>query len=207
MTTRDITATNQTATLERVVRPVIYGRFAFSSGVKRFHTQIGPRTAVHPVFGSESYIGVGDFGGITVDVVESVSNAAEAIKVSLSAINSGLVSDALTDDYHGRDVDFLVGFDDANGDLVDDPVELWSGYMDTVEIALSERTAEMTLTAESRALIGRRASDLRFTDEQLQHDFTGDLAGEYIFRMPDLVLAFGGDNQRAQSGPGRGYAF
>ena len=35
------------------------------------------------------------------------------------------------------------------------------------------------------------ASDLRFTDEDLQVEFSGDLMGEYIYRMADLKLYWG----------------
>jgi hypothetical protein len=93
----------------------------------------------------------------------------------------------------------MFGFDDENGDLIDDPVILWSGYMDKVDITLGDATGEMTLTCESRATIGQGASDLRFSDEDLQAAVAGDLGGEYIFRMSDLILSWGGDTLQ-QSG-------
>lgn len=194
MSTRDISASNITAVKASVIRPLLFCRLDFASAVKRFHTEIGPRTAVHPVHGSESYTGIGDFGGMTSDVTESVTNAAQPIKLSLTGIKSSLISDVFTDDYHMRDIELMLGFDDVDGDLIDDPVIVWSGFMDNVDIVLNEGRADLTLNCESRAIKLQGNSDLRFTDEQLQSDYTGDLAGEYIFRMMDLQLKWGGEN-------------
>jgi len=192
MSIRDISTLNQAAINAKVVRPILFGRFAFASGVKRMHTEIGPRTAVHPVYGSELYFGIGDFGGITANISESLGSTANPLRLGLSGINATLVSDALTDDYHGRDAELMFGFDDENGDLLDDPVILWSGYMDKVDISFSQGKAEMTLTCESRATVLQGFSDIRFTDEQLQYDYPGDVAGEYIYRMLDMQLKWGG---------------
>ena len=158
---------------------------------------------MHPIHGSESYTGLGDFGGITSDVTESVSSAAQPLKIGLSGVNATLISDVLsTDDYHRREIELMFGFDDAAGDLITDPVILYGGYMDKAEIILGAGRADISLTCESRASILRGNSDLRFTDEQLQADYTGDLAGEYIFRMLDLVLKIG--DKIAQAGGGGG---
>lgn len=203
---RIISGLNEGALNARVVRPIMFLRADFLAGVKRFHTEIGPRDAVHPVFGSETYLGLGDFGGITSNIVESISQAPQSIQFSLTGVKSTLIATALTDDYHRRDIDALFGFDDENGDLIDDPVIVWSGFMDKIDISLGKETGSMTLTCESRATIGQQSSDLRFTDEDLQAAVTGDLGGEYIFRMGDLVLSWGGDSIQ-QSGLGSGSAF
>jgi hypothetical protein len=203
---RNISALNEGALNARVVRPIMFLRLDFFTGVQRYHTEIGPRDAVHPIFGNETYVGIGDFGGISSNITESISQAPQAIKFSLTGVKSSFISDAFTDDYHRRDIDAMFGFDDENGDLIDDPVIVWSGYMDKVDITLGDQTGEMTLTCESRATVGQQSSDLRFSDEDLQAAVTGDLAGEYIFRMGDLQLTWGGDHIQSGLG-GTGGAF
>jgi len=203
---RNISALNEGALNASVERPIMFLRLDFFTGVQRYHTEIGPRDAVHPIFGNETYTGIGDFGGITSNITESISQAPQAIKFSLTGVKSRLISDAFTDDYHRRDAEAMFGFDDENGDLIDDPVILWSGYMDKVDITLGDQTGEMTLTCESRATIGQESSDLRFSDEDLQAAVTGDLGGEYIFRMGDLQLSWGGDQIQSGLG-GTGGAF
>ena len=203
---RNISALNETALNARVVRPIMFLRLDFLSAVQLFHTEIGPRDAVHPIFGSETYTGVGDFGGITSNIVESISQAPQGVKFSITGVKSSLIQTALTDDYHRRNADALFGFDDENGVLIDDPVIVWSGFMDKFDIVLGKDKGQMTLTCESRGTIGKQSSDLRFSDEDLQAAVAGDLGGEYIFRMGDLVLTWGGDSIQ-QSGLGGGSAF
>ncbi len=188
---RSITTLNQNAVLGKIVRPIMFARMSFSSGVPRMHTEIGPRTAIHPIFGSESYLGIGDFGGIAGDIKESISGAAEPIKLAITGVKSSFIDIALDDDYYRRDIELMFGFDDENGELLDDPVILWSGFMDKVNINLGQGLGALALTCESRATNLKGASDLRFTDEDLQAAFTGDLGGEYIFRMADLQIKWG----------------
>lgn len=197
---RDITSLNQDAILSQIVRPIMFARMDFSSGVRRLHTEIGPRTATHPIFGAEEYIGIGDFGGMTSDIKESISTAPESVSIAISGVSSVFVDIALEDDYYRRDIELMFGFDDEDGVLLDDPVIVYSGFMDTAAISVGKGTAELTLTCESRATNLASASDLRFSDEDLQAAVNGDLAGEYIFRMSDLVLNWGGDTVTQLSG-------
>jgi len=205
MSIRDISAANIAAIKSAVVRPIIFVRLDFDTGVQRFHTEIGPRTATHPVYGSETYTGLGDFGGITGEVTESIGNAPQAVRIALSGINGTLISESLAEDYHRRDVDIMLGLDNASGQLVGDPVVLWGGYMDKPGFTFEQGKADLIMTCESKATLLQDRPDVRFTDEQLQSDYTGDLAAEYVFRMQDLVLEWGGgDGNSSRSRTGWG---
>lgn len=201
--TRTISTANVNAMAAGTVRPILFCRLAFASGAVRVHTEIGPRVATHPIYGSETYNGVGDFGGISGNFVESISNAQEGIRLALSGVSSTFITAALNaSEYHHRDVDMMFGFDDENGDLVDDPVVLTTYYMDKCTITLGKGKADIVLQCESRASILQQASDLRFTDEQLQSDYSGDLGGEYIYRMLDIQLPWG--DGKVSTGTGSG---
>ena len=189
---RTITALNETAFLGKVVKVVLFVRLDFLSGVQRYHTEIGPKTAVHPTHGSESYIGVGDFGGISSEVIESISGSPKSLSISLTGVKSSFISDALTDDYYRRDADVLIGLEDGAGAAIDDPEILFSGFMDKVDIALAEHIGQMTLMCESRGTNLLRTPDNRFTDEDKQIEVSGDLGAEYVYRMADLQLSWGG---------------
>ncbi len=191
---RTISATNETATLQSVVKAVLFARLDFASGVQRFHTEIGPKTAVHPIFGSEVYTGIGDFGGISSEAKESVSGAPAKLSLSLTGVDSSLISTTLTDDYFRREADVMLGIeaDDGSGDLVDDPVILFSGYMDNVIIVFQQYGGQMTLNLESRGTNLLRSSDHRFTDEDKQAQSNGDLIAEYVYRMLDVSFVWGG---------------
>lgn len=189
---RDISATNETGWLAENTTPIMFVRLAFASGVKRYHTEVGDLTATTE-YGAEVYEGIGDFGGLSSDIVESVSTAAQAVQITLSATKSALVNTALTDDYFRRDIDMYIALRNAAGALIDDPESLFSGYMDKVDIALDDKTAIMTMNCESRGTNFNQSSDQRFTDEDKQAETTGDLIAEYVYRMQDLSFIWGGN--------------
>ncbi len=188
---RQISTPNETGVLGAVVKPVVYARLDFSSGIQRFHTEIGPKTAVHPTFGSESYTGIGDFGGLSSEIKEATSGAPANLTLTLTGVDASLVNNALVDDYFRRDAEIMLGLEDGDGVPLDDPEILFSGYMDKLDIVLSQGFGQMTLNLESRGTNLLAPSDHRFTDEDKQAEVTGDLMGEYIYRMADLQLRWG----------------
>ncbi len=195
---RSINATNESELLKKLVKLVYFARLDFSSGVQRVHTEIGPITATHPVHGSEVYTGIGDFGGIDGEVVESVTGAPQALKLSLTGIKSSWINRSLTDDYYRRDAEIMLGLEDESGSLVANPEILFSGFMDKVDVVLSEGMGAMSLICESRGTNLQRAPDNRFTDEDKQAEMLGltspettDLLAEYVYRMADLKLFWG----------------
>jgi hypothetical protein len=188
---RTISATNEAGFNAADVKIVVFARLDFAGGVQRFHTEIGPKTATHPIYGAEVYTGLGDFGGIASDVKEATSGAPIGITLALTGVDSGLINTFLTDDYFRRDAEIMFGIEDTQGDLIDDPEIMFSGFMDKVDIVFTPGGGLATMQLESRGTNLLTASDLRFTDEELQIEFSGDLLGEYIYRMADLKLRWG----------------
>ncbi len=197
---RTLTTLNENATLAQVVKWVLYLRLDFASGVKRYHTEIGPETVTHPVYGAETYTGIGDFGGLVSDITESVDGNPERLQLGLTGVKSSLITDVLTDDYVDREIELMIEWRDTDDEAVDDPTILFSGYMDNVDIVLGPQLGMMTLSAESRGSLFLSASDLRFTDEDKQAESSGDLFSEYLYRMSDLVLKWGSRNVGAGGG-------
>ncbi len=109
----------------------------------------------------------------------------------------------ITDDYYRRDFELMIGLLDATGTLLANPEILFSGFMDKADLVLTDAAGKIQLVCESRATNLQRASDLRFTDEDLQVEFSGDLMGEYIYRMLDLKL-YWGDREVGGWSTGRG---
>jgi len=191
MAKRSLNASNETATLSKQLKIVIFARLDFASGVQRFHTEIGPKTATHPIYGSELYLGIGDFGGISGEIKETTSNAPEPLRLSLTGLSASLTATAITDDYFRRDAELMIGFENDLGNLIANPEILYSGYMDKVDIVLQEDMAQLSLTLEHRGTNLLRASDHRFADEDKQAEVPGDLGAEYIWQMQDIKLKWG----------------
>ncbi|MEE8599319.1 MAG: hypothetical protein V3S69_07435 [Dehalococcoidales bacterium] len=201
---RDLAAANETGFSAKVVRPVYFLRLDFSTGVQRYHTEIGPRTITHPIHGAESYTGIGDFGGLEGDIVESISSAPQAVRVSVTGVKSAFNTTIITDDYFRRDVEIMIGLYDDAGVVLADPEIIFSGFMDKADLVLSDLAGRISLTCESRATNLKLSSDWRFTDEDLQIEFTGDLLAEYVWRMLDLQLFWGSKEVVTSLGGGGG---
>jgi hypothetical protein len=194
---RTISATNEAGFNAKNLKVVVFARLDFSSGVQRFHTEIGSKTITAPIHGSETYTGIGDFGGIVGTVKESVAGAPINITLALTGVDSTLINKAFVDDYFRRDAMVLIGLEDETGDMLDNPTVLFDGYMDKVDITFVKNEGHMQLALESRATNLLTASDHRFTDEDLQADYSGDVFAEYVYRMTDLVLRWGGQGVRS----------
>ncbi len=193
---RDISAANEAALLGGNVRLVLFARLDFSSGVQRYHTEIGPLQATHPIFGSETYTGLGDFGGISGEIIESVAAAPQKVTLLITGADPTISDLVLLDDYHRRDAELMIGLFDDNNTLIDDPVIVFSGFMDTSSINLNAGLANISLTCESRGTNLQRTSDQRFTDEDKQAEVSGDVFAEYVFRMLDITLRWGDSDFR-----------
>ncbi len=193
---RTITAAMEAAFASGNVRLVLFARLDFSSGVQRYHTEIGPIDATHPVFGSETYTGLGDFGGISGEIIESVSAAPQKVTLLITGVDSTTLNLILTDDYHRRDAEMMLGLFDDAGNLIVDPVIAFSGFMDTSAVNLSDGIGSIALTCESRGTNLQRTSDQRFTDEDKQAETTGDVFAEYVYRMLDITLRWGDSDFR-----------
>ena len=201
---RTISAANEAALLLGNTKEVVFARLDFGAGVQRFHTEIGPITATHPIYGAELYTGVGDFGGISGEVKESISGAPIGLKIAITGIKASLITTALTDDYFRRDAELMIGLEDEAGDLGDDPEILFSGFMDKVDISVVKGSGQMLMQLESRGTNLLTSSDWRYTDEDKQAEVPNDLFGEYIYRMADLQLRWGSQNVNTGSGGGGG---
>ncbi len=201
MSKRTITATNEAGFLAANVKIVIFARLDFASGAQRFHTEVGPKTVTSAIYGSELYLGVGDFGGIGGDIKESIAGAPIKMTLALTGVDAGLINTFLTDDYFRREAEIMIGIEDDQGDMIDNPEVLFSGYMDKVDMVITPGGGQATMALESRGTNLLTSSDVRYTDEEKQAEVNGDLFGEYIYRMMDLVLRWGSKDV-VQSGIG-----
>lgn len=161
-------ATNETEAAKASVIVVVLVDLDFSAGHIRVHSGIGPLT-----YDGNTYEGVGKLGNIELDA-EDQEVAAKGARLTLSGIPADLVPDLLTvADYQGRDCTLYVGMlnPDTNA-WVDDPEELWSGYMDFMDLETGEGEARLSLHVEDE--LRREPLQAWYTDEDQQLLYSGD---------------------------------
>ena len=157
---------------------VTFVQLAFPSGTVYLHNSIGTYT-----FGGNDYLGVGDLGAIS-PLEEGADISPYQITLSLSGLDSTIAGAALTEDYYMHAVTVLLGVLNADDALLADPAVVFEGFMDQMNISVGADGGDViTLTAESELARFDKASNIKYTDIQLQSEFSGDLAFEF---MPDI---------------------
>lgn len=198
---RSLTTALKNAITATQVSPVILFYANFPSGAVRAWSGYG-----NLVFDGNTYTGVGDFGGVS-EITEGTDQAARGVQFMLSGIPSSLVSTALSEEYRGRTCSLWLGALNSSGALIADPYLLFSGRMDTMSIELGGDTASITLTGENRLIDLKRVRARRYTHEDQQIDYPGDLGLEYVAGLQDKKIFWGQSNAGTfprYVGPGSG---
>ena len=165
-------------------KPILLVKLAFDSGAVRVWNGRGDF-----VFDSETYLGVGDLGSVT-NVEEATEQRAFGITLTLSGIPPALLSIALSEEVQGRKAEIWAGFLDDDYVLVVDPVLLFRGGMDTMDILAGEEGI-ISVTAESRLIDWDRARVRRYTDGDQSEAFPFDRGFEFVSQTTDKEINWG----------------
>lgn len=184
---RSLTPTMVSASTASVVRFVVMAKLDFVSGVIRANTT--SHTLLTPV-SSESYGGIGTFGGIN-DVKEDLQLGANGISLLLSGVDLALVSTALGENYQGRSATIMVGLCNEGWNLVDEPTTVFKGRMDTMSIATGETDARINLTCENRMASWDRPRNLRYNAETQKLFYPADRGLEFVEQAASKEIFWG----------------
>ncbi len=118
---------------------------------------------------------------------ESTAPEATALRISITGTFSSYLSQAMSEPIRGRSARLYVAFLNDAGQVLDDPVEEWSGMMDTMSIVDSPNgTSTIVLSLESEAARYNRPRVTRHNDADQQRRWPGDL---YYDRLPSMIEA------------------
>lgn len=169
---RDISTALSDKLLGKDVDLFVAVELMFDSGALRIWSGIGDKS-----IGGQTYTGTGSLlsvGGIE----ESDGLSAPGASISLSGVDSSLVSLAIQEPYQNRDCRILLG----SGD---DFFEIFSGFMDVMTIEDSGETCIINLTVESRLIILDRKVPLRYTQETQNSLYPGDTFFSTVASLQD----------------------
>jgi len=178
--TRTVPAALLTALSQPEVYPFYAVEMAFDSAPVRFWTGYGDRT-----INSNTYLGAGNLIGISgLEEVNDLS--AKNIKLTLSAVPQSLVSLALQEPYQRRVCKVYFGTTDT-----DEPIEVFSGLMNTMSIEDGGDSSVITLTVESKLVRLDKASNWRYTEANHQSRHAGDTFFSYVADLQDKDILWG----------------
>lgn len=166
------------------VAPILLVELDFSSGFSRVWSGLGDLS-----WNGYTWSGLGDLGGIS-PLEETTDFRANGVQLQLSGIPSAYMAIALGEQYQGRSAKIYLGMLDSNGVLVDAPVYLFKGKMDTMLIDEGGETSTISVQVESSAISLKVAKEWRYTHEDQQIDYPGDVGFEYVVGLQDKDLVW-----------------
>jgi hypothetical protein len=121
--------------------------------------------------------------------------------MQLSGIPSEFVNLTFSNTYQGRSVKLWLGCLNSSAQIIADPLLVFRGEMDTISIQDTGETATISLAVESEMIELQEASNRRYTDQDQQTHFPGDLGLQYIAALQDKEVTWGVATSSAQSTP------
>jgi hypothetical protein len=179
--TRTITTNSNNAAQAAHVRMCLLAKLEFDSAT--IYVNNADRTIV---FGGNSYLGIGDFGTLS-NVEESSILSAARVNLTLSGVNPSMVSIAFNEQYQGRGATIYMAFFDDNYVLVADPMVIFKGTMDNMNIKLGAE-GMITLSVISRMDDWSKAKIRRYNNEDQQSIYVGDKGLEFAEQTAQGVL-------------------
>ena len=142
-------------------------------------------------YGGNDYLGVGDLGSVDVPA-ESAGLQANALTLSLSGIPSNYIAISFDpSEYRNRAATvYLALLDVDSHQLINDPVILFKGKMDTMAVERGE-TCTITVTVQSPLVDWQRNNVRRYTHEDQLAEYPNDLGLEFVARSADAQIRWG----------------
>lgn len=191
--TRTTTGAMDTALDAPVIRPFLAVALDYDSGTTRATTlPIGQNVTID----GEVYLGAGELGRISA-ASEDGETGAKRITVELSGVNPALLSIALQEDYQGRRGTVWYGLLDVDHVVIDDPVIVFRGRMDTQPIELGA-TATIQVNIESRFADWDRPRGGRLTDEEQKRRHPNDRFLEFVASTVEKDIVWGSGGSATQ---------
>ena len=188
---RNLTAGVITELNAAEVQPFLLFQGEFNSGTIRAWSGIGNLS-----WNSQTWTGTGTL--LTISAVQENSDtSANGITASLSGIPASLISLALSECSQGDLGYVYLGFIKNNA-IVSDPVLLFEGRLDIPAIEENGETAVVSISYESRLIDLDRPRESRYTNEDQQRAFPGDLGMEFVADLQDKNLVWGRATKQAE---------
>lgn len=172
-----------------LIRPFYAISVGFKDSTLRLWTGLGDLT-----FDSNIFIGSGNLLSIS-NINETADIRASGVKISLSGLDSSILSSSISQDSEGGLVKLYFGvLTTTNNEtvVVDTPYQLFEGSLDTIQVSETGESATITVTVENKLIMLERPRNRRYTDQDQKNLFAGDKGLEFVDDLQDKELIWGG---------------
>lgn len=195
MSTRPLTSGQLTVTSSTEIAPILLCELSFPSAPVRVWTGFGMLTVA-----GVDYLGLGTLGSIE-PVEETADLSARGLTVRLAGIPADVLSLALAENYQGRTGKLWLAFLNSSAQIIDSVIPIFAGRMDTLQAEDAGSTGAIIITLENNLIDLARPRERRFTHQDQQIDFPGDLGLEYVAGLQTKELYWGRSGPEAAKSP------
>lgn len=181
---RDITSAAKAASQAEKVTSVIMASLDFSSGAVNVNSGITTIT-----YNGADYLGIGQFGSISA-TDEGLELQSNSINLSVTGVDPAYISLALNEHYQGRTAVLYFGLLDDDHVLIADPVVLFRGRMDNMEISLGNQ-GTIQIKCTNPMADWERPRSRRYNNEDQQLAYPGDKGLEFVSQAADKQIYWG----------------
>lgn len=186
---RSLTSAMLTAIQSQSVYPGIFVQLTFSNSTSYLWSGVGNIT-----WNSITWTGAGQILSIE-PTEEGTTVEARGTAIRLSGLNPTLLSDALNYIQLGLPVliylGLFSGYPFSSANLIANPILIWSGRVDQTTLDLDGETCTLTINCESRLLDLNVPSDYRYTQQDLQAQYPGDLGLSFVESIQERQILWG----------------
>jgi hypothetical protein len=168
------------------IMPVFFVEAEFSGGPIQLWTGMGSAS-----WDGKTWTGLGYL--LNLGPLSDTRNIeANGLSISLSGVPAELLSIATAEFIQGRACTvWLAVLDTQTYQIIPDPVRLNRARMDTISYARDGQTATITVTVENGLIDLSKPNVRRYTHEDQQRLFPGDLGLEFVAKLQGQEVAWG----------------
>ena len=173
-----------TAIQSSALYPAVFVQLTFQSGPVYIWSGLGTVN-----WNGQNWIGVGALGGVSA-IEEGSSVEAKGVTLTLSGFDSTLLPDVMGEFALLLPVTIYFGAFNS-GVLIDNPIASFVGQMDQPMVEINGETATISINCESALIALNEATDRRYTNDDQQRDWPGDLGMSYVMSIQEISLQWG----------------
>ena len=205
---RDISSDLIETLSDDVIHPFFAIELFFDTSTLRFWSGVGELD-----FGDNTYTGSGNM--IAVSAIDETSDiSAQGARLTLSGLPSEMINLAINEPYQGRKCFIYFGTLDVTGDRLtqqnghlilnqdnsailgegdfrDTITQIFSGYIDQMNIDEGPETSQISVAVESRLIDLQRPRNRRYTDANQKSRFPNDKGFEFVESLQQKKFAWG----------------
>jgi Bacterial Ig-like domain (group 2) len=182
------------AIASKVVPVALFVELAFADNTIYVFSGVGKLTPPGPPANplstfpyGQTFTGLGWLAKLSA-IPQTTKVQAQNVTLSLSGIPANLVLEAIGQVRIAGTATVWLAFFDSSGNLLQDPVQLFSGSMDVPSLSDSGDTSTIEISCENSLLSLNLAPNRQFDDADQQIYFPGDLGFSFVDKLEDLQL-------------------